>query len=160
MAPWWSPLLGVGVGFLLARVYEWFMARFRNRGHWRALRAELQVCRERAKTYETDAKAAPLYRLPIVVFPNSFPALLTDAAVDEDAARALIECYSEVESLNRGLDLIQEARERNDQQALLMEYDRNRLKAQRLFNESCPRALEVVNSRCRNRLLDMLIPKG
>jgi hypothetical protein len=56
MSPWWSSLVGVIVGFILVRVYDWLAAQTQNRGHWRALR-ELQLCRERARTYEIDVTA-------------------------------------------------------------------------------------------------------
>ena len=128
----WAALLGVLLGFILAEGREWWARRRRRRTHWGALRAEIEFCRGLAETYLRDRVVAPLYRLPTAAYSQSFPALLGDAAVAETEVQSLIQFFSEVETLNRGLDLAQTARERSDAQALQAEFERNLLKAQRL----------------------------
>jgi hypothetical protein len=137
MTPWWVPLvaalLGVTVGFFLTQAKEILSRRQRRRTHWAALRAELEFCRRRAETYVRDRVAAPLYRLPTSAYSHSFPALLSDGAVTEVEADALMQFFSEVETLNRGLDLAQAAREGGDNAAVSVEFQRNTVKASRLF---------------------------
>jgi hypothetical protein len=128
----WSSLVGVLLGFLLSQGVEWLRRRRQRRGHWGALRAEIDFCKGLAETYRDAVYAAPLYRLPVVTYTHSLPALLGDGAVNETEAGALVQFFSEVETLNRGLDLAQAARERDDQQTIRDEHGRNLLKIQRL----------------------------
>jgi hypothetical protein len=134
--PWWLPwlgLIGVVLGFILAQGKDWWSRYFRRKSYWAALRAELEFCREQAEIYMKDPYAAPLYRLPVTVYTHSFPALLGDGAVSEEDANALMRFFTEVATLNRGLDLANAARDRNDNNATLQaEVNRNRIKAQRL----------------------------
>ena len=98
-----------------------------------ALRAEIEFCRRLAETYVRDRVIALLYRLPTTAYSQSFPVLLSDAAVAETEVQSLMQFFSEVETLNRGLDLAQTARESGDEQALQAEFERNLLKATRLM---------------------------
>jgi hypothetical protein len=129
----WAALLGVLLGFVLAEVKETWARRRRRMAHWGALRAEIEFSRRLAETYVRDGVPAPLYRLPTTAYSQSFPALLSDAAVAESEGRSLIQFFSEVETLNRGLDLAQTARESGDEQAHQAEFERNLLKARRLM---------------------------
>jgi hypothetical protein len=137
--PWWeskelwSALLGVLLGFALAEVKEALVSRKRRKAHWGALKAEIEFCRRLAETYVRDRVVAPLYRLPTTAFSQSFPALLADAAITEAEVHSLMQFFSEVETLNRGLQLAQSARESGDQQTLQAEFERNILKATRLI---------------------------
>lgn len=79
-----------------------------------------------------DHVAAPLYRLPTMAYERSLPGLLADGAVDEHDMQTLLAFFSEVETLNRGLDLAQKARESGDQVAVVQELQRNQVKARRL----------------------------
>jgi hypothetical protein len=126
-------LAGVLAGATISHGAEWLRRRQRRRAHRAALRAEIDYCRWRAETYQADDVAAPLYRLPAVTYSSSLPALLSDGVVSEPGVRALVAFFSEVETVNRGLDLVQAARERDDQQAMRAEYDRNLLKIQSLL---------------------------
>ena len=128
----WTTLIGVTTGFALAVGKEKLDRRKRLRAHWAALRAEVHYCEHVAEIYLKDSVIAPLYRLPQVAYENSFPALLADGRLTEAEVRAAIEFFVEVASLNRGLDLAQGARERNDTLALDQEYNRNRGKAANL----------------------------
>ena len=131
-----AALLGVAVGFLLNILTEWWKGRARRRAHWAALRAEMDYCRGLAETYLRDKVSAPLYRLPTVAYANSLPSLLAEAALNETDTRNLLSFFNEVETLNRGLDQIEGARLITDpterDKTLADEYNRNRLKAERL----------------------------
>lgn len=146
--PWWhSPelwaaLLGVVLGFILGEAKDWRLRRRRRRAHWAALRAEIEFCGQTATTYLQDPVQAPLYRLSTAAYSQSFPALLADGVIAETEARRMIKFFSEVHTLNRGLDLAQAARERNDEPALQAERERNLLKARRLApHDTYPQSL-------------------
>lgn len=140
-----AALLGAILGFILSEGKDCLARCRRRKSHWCALRAEIEVCRSKAETYLCDCVMAPLYRLPTTAYSQSFPVLLGDAAVAEGEVESLIEFFTEVESLNRGLDLAQTARERGDEGALQQEYGRNRLKAERLV-PSLPSAKNYYTS--------------
>jgi hypothetical protein len=137
----WAALRGVLLGFVLSEGKEAWARRRRRKAHWAALRAEIEFCGRLAETYIRDRVIAPLYRLPTTASSQSFPALLGDSAAAETDVRSLMQFFSEVETLNRGLDLAQTARENGDEQALQAEFDRNLLKATRLM----PRAAATEN---------------
>jgi hypothetical protein len=128
-----AALAGVLAGAAISHGVEWLRRRQRRRAHRAALRAEIDYCQWRAETYQADDVAAPSYRLPTVTYTSSLPALLSDGVVSEPGVRALVAFFSEVETVNRGLDLVQTARERGDQQAIRAEYDRNLLKIRSLL---------------------------
>lgn len=144
--PWWQPwlgLVGVVIGFSLSQVVEWHRRRTRRRAHWGALRSEIRLCRALAQTYSTAGYGAPLYRLPTMAYSQSLSALLGDGAVAEAEAFTLTEFFSEVATLNRGLDLAQAARD--DRPTLEVEVGRNHLKAESIERLYAP-ALAIVNS--------------
>jgi hypothetical protein len=145
MSPWWSGLVGVVVGWLLSEVVRRRDRSTRRGAQWGALRAEMHLCRGLADTYRRDPYKAPSYRLPTTAYRAAFAALLGDGAVAEDEARVLTEFFSEVETINRGLDYTQAARERNDEKALDEEVNRNHIKAGNLIDKHYQRAIEVVN---------------
>lgn len=163
--PWYqsgevaAAVTGAVVAFLLLVAYDWLRARRRRRAHFAALEAEMDYCRDLAQTYLRDGVKAPLYRLPIVAYANSLPALLSEAALGEVDTRHLLEFFNEVEALNRGLEQAEGARliaDRNEREAKLDdEYSRNTLKAQRLISANAlspsyyDRAKSVVSSHRR-----------
>lgn len=135
--PWWfeyrqvfATLGGVLIGFLLATGKEWLTKKRQRRAHWSALSAEVEICREHADVYIKDRIAAPSYRLPTMAFAGSLPALLADGQVSGPELRALMEFYMHVQTFNRGLGQINEAR--GDIEKLNAEFQRNMLKAPRL----------------------------
>jgi hypothetical protein len=143
-------LIGVVLGYALTRLTDWWKGRTRRQAHWAALGAEIDYCRDRAQIYLDDDKAAPLYRLPTVAYANSLPALLEAAALlDEADTWNLLSFFSEVETLNRGLDQVDRARlitdpverETNSQ----AEYNRNRIKAKDLVGKYYRDAKTVVD---------------
>jgi hypothetical protein len=88
-----------------------------------------------------------------MAFERSFPPLLADAAVSEHEMEALLAFYSEVQTLNRGLDLAQGARQRNDTAALTQEVQRNVVKARRLtVNDADPNYYIPIRSMLNKRL--------
>ena len=70
-------------GFVLGWLPAWANRRRRLKTHWSAIRAELDLCSERASALLHDAVQSPLYRLPSSAYLASFPALLTEGALTE-----------------------------------------------------------------------------
>lgn len=136
-ATWWyeyrqaiATLAGVVIGFCLPLAKEWWTNRRRRKAHWAALETEAEICREHADIYLADQVAAPSYRLPTRAFENSLPPLLAAGQLGVEEFRVLTEFFLQVETFNRGLDQVNEAR--GDVEKLNAEYGRNRLKAARL----------------------------
>ena len=127
---------GAVVAFVLVVTYDHLRSRRRRRAHFAALRAELEYCRSLADTYLRDQIAAPLYRLPTQAYSASMPALLAEAALSESETSSLLQFFSEVETLNRGLEQAEDSRLITDlklrEEKLNAEYGRNRIKAERL----------------------------
>lgn len=154
-----AAVTGTVVAFFLVVLYDWFRARRRRRSHFAALRAEMDYCNHLAQTYLRDRIAAPLYRLPIVAYSNSLPALLSEASLNESETHLLLSFFNEVETLNRGLDQAETARLIADPQErdakLTDEFSRNMLKAQKLVPVDAlspsyyDRAKSVIDSRLR-----------
>jgi hypothetical protein len=147
-----TAVIGAIVGAVVALgIAEWTRRR-RARGHWAALRTEIRFCMRMAEVYSRDFVSAPLYRLSTIVFRTSFPALLADAAVKEEAAQSLITFFGEVETINRGLDLVDAARQANDPLRIAQEINRNLLKVknlQRLYPDALaalPKNLQPTSS--------------
>ena len=67
-----------------------------------------------------------------MAYRNSLAALLADGALKGDEVTAVMQFFVEAETLNRGMDLAQAARARDDDKALSEEVNRNRVKASRL----------------------------
>jgi len=122
--------VGVILGFLLNEVKNVWWRRKRHLGFWRAIEAEIEFARFRADGFLTEKIAAPLYRFPDSSFRTCFPKLLSDGAVSRDEVTVLVAFFSELETLNRGLDRAAEVED--DTQRLHEEYGRNRKKATRL----------------------------
>ena len=147
----WTTLIGAAVGFLAATAKESWDRHKRQRVHWAALRAEITYCNQIAVTYLNDKIAAPSYRLPTVAYSQSLPGLLADGRLAEHETRSLLEFFTQVDSLNRGLDLAQAARGNPDKSVLEKEYERNLLKARGLLRGDEDRktyydsALEIID---------------
>ena len=92
------------LGFVLAVLPMWFNRKRRLNGHFYALRAELKMCKEKAKVFLKDEIASPLYRMPSKVYEVAVPILLAENAMTEDETIAIIRFYSQAEDINRGLD--------------------------------------------------------
>ena len=126
-----SGLFGAVLVFLAGL---WALARQRAariKGNWSVLFVEVRECGRTAKGYLKGNVLAPLYRLPTISFETCYPALLTDAGLDEDKADILLKFFTEVQTLNRGLDLTEDLW-RTAPNKLKEAYERNCLKARRV----------------------------
>ena len=119
------------VGFLLGLIPGWIARGRRLRGHWGALRAELELCAEQGHALLSDHVGAPLYRFPTMVYEASLPVLLADGDVSEEESMALGRFYCQVQEINRGLD--NAAAVIADTQRLEQEFQRNVLKCRDLI---------------------------
>ena len=119
------------VGFLLGLLPGWIARGRRLRGHWGALRAELELCAEQGHALVSDHVGAPLYRFPTMAYEASLPVLLADGDVSEEESMALGRFYCQVQEINRGLD--NAAAVIADTQRLEQEFQRNVLKCRDLI---------------------------
>ena len=119
------------VGFLLGLIPGWIARGRRLRGHWGALRAELELCAEQGQALLSDYVGAPLYRFPTMAYEASLPVLLADGDVSEEESMALGRFYCQVQEINRGLD--NAAAVIADTQRLEQEFQRNILKCRDLI---------------------------
>jgi hypothetical protein len=121
-------------GMLVGLIPGWAARKRRLKTHWRALRAELILCNEKA-TMVFSAEPlvmAPLYRLPLTTYRTSFAVLLSDGAVSEADVRVLGRFFGQVEDINRGLDNAAAMFSTGHTEKLQQEFDRNCLKARGL----------------------------
>ena len=129
---------GAAIGALATQFKEWRARKRRQKAHWYALSAEVELCREMAETFYGARYASPLYRLSTLAYLHSFPGLLADGAARmKQDTRAVTQFYNQVEALNRGLDQANDARDDDqklkDNQKLKEEHLRNRMKAEDLI---------------------------
>ena len=122
------------LGLLVGLLPPWFARKRRLKTHWRALRAEVTQCSERATVVFTSQPLvmAPLYRLPLMTYQASFPVLLADGAVSESEVRTLGRFFSQVQDINRGLDNAAETNKADKLAKLEQEFERNCFKAKAL----------------------------
>jgi len=146
-------LLGVVVGVVSTQSVAWWQKRKRQIGHWRALSAEIEICRDRAQAYITDHVLAPLYRLPALAYEEGFPPMLADGVLLEDEVRAVLSFYNIVEQINRGLDQAHQAAINEQEERLGREAGRIGLKAHELVDRDklYDRIRAVVNSHLPKR---------
>jgi len=79
---------------------------------WGAISAEVESYASMASEFVQpvggDRVMSPQWRLSTTVFQASLPALIADAAPSEREVQELLHFYREADSLNRGLDWLQE----------------------------------------------------
>ena len=101
---WWVSPLSVGVGVLLgfgvSEFREWRRREQERVGHFEALAAELQICADMARSYLRVKIRAPSYRMPLIAYQRSLPALLADGVLTFDETQALIRFYVTAQSFN------------------------------------------------------------
>ncbi len=97
-------ILGVVLGFFLAFFPPWYDRKRRLKGHFQALRAELDLVKEKVEIFLKDKIGSPLYRMPLRVYEVAVPILLTEKALSEEEVTSLARFYSQAEDINRGLD--------------------------------------------------------
>jgi hypothetical protein len=127
-------LLGTWVGYRLKASDEKKDRARRVRATWGAISAEVEACKRMATVYlapneQGQRIGAPQWRLPDVMLTSSLRALLADGDPSEPEVDALLKYHTEAETLNRGLDLAQEATGAAD---LRRHMELNDLKARRL----------------------------
>lgn len=124
--------LFVLLGFILGCVPIWLDRKRKLKTHWAAIRAEFNLCHERASALLHDAISSPLYRLPISTYQSSFSILLAEGALSESEVLTMGRFFCQVQDMNRGLDNAAAMVHVNDMVGLNREYERNLLKADRL----------------------------
>lgn len=139
----WTGIIGVIIGFVLGHFASYYEKVQRRRFHIAALRAEINLCERQARNYLTDPVAAPLYRLPTAAFSASFPAVLIDGGISRSAVEDLESFALFVHEINRGLDNVHRAVERNDNDAIAAEANRLRVKCDHFLN-----AFELHGEHC------------
>ena len=122
-------LLGVVLGFFLAFFPPWYDRKRRLKGHFQALRAELDLVKEKAKIFLEDKIPSPLYRMPLRVYEVAVPILLTENALTEAETMSVARFYSQAEDINRGLDNAAAMLAQRDDEGLKREVGRLILKA-------------------------------
>ena len=123
-----SGLLGAIIVFIGGYAVRFVGQRRQIRGNWGALYAEVQQCGVLAETYRLAGVAATSYRLPTVCYQNSLPSLLSLYGITEQETSILLKFYSQVETVNRGLDQADLAYQAQDQVRLQGEFSRLLLK--------------------------------
>jgi len=88
-----------------------------------ALGAEIDFCSRLAATYAKGTVKAPLYRFPATVYQTVYPALVGWGLPDSDIS-ALTGFYSQVDQMNRGLDIIERYRAAHDDNNVDAEFNR------------------------------------
>jgi hypothetical protein len=103
-------ILGAVLGYVSARLRDWHERKRTQRGHLEALKAEILICSAIAEWYLRERYMAPAYRVPLIAYEKSLPALLAEGLLSEKDTSAIIHFYVTGRSLNLCLDLAQEAR--------------------------------------------------
>lgn len=123
------------LGFVLAYLPKYFDRKRKLKTHWCAIRAEIEMCKEKGKILLINGKESPLYRLPVVAFETSFPILLAEGIVTEDELLVLGRFSGQVQDINRGLDSAAEMYKVGDEQRRKKEHNRNCLKVKTLVHD-------------------------
>lgn len=122
----------VMLGFFLSFVPQWFDRRRKIKTHWAALRAEANLCNEKAIEYMKVGVMAPLYRLPTIAFEKSFPVLLIEGELSEEESLSINRYFAQAQDINRGLDNATAMAHADQPKKLEVEYQRNFIKATEL----------------------------
>ncbi|MCZ6517554.1 MAG: hypothetical protein O6763_08700 [Gammaproteobacteria bacterium] len=128
-------LISVVVGFVLGRGSFSLDRRRRVKTHRGALRAEANMCVQRARNYIKGPVLSPVYRAPMEAHAVAFPELLRDGVFSEDDVTVIEEFYSQVGDFNRTLDFIHDARSQ-DSSRFTQETRRAKAKAQVVVDAS------------------------
>ena len=128
-------VLLIVIGFVLGFVPSWLDRKRRLRAHLQAIRAEMQLARERANMLLNDNIMAPLYRLPVSGYQTSFPILLAEGVLSEEGALSLGDYFCQVQNINRGLDNATAMAHANDDAGIRREYERLLIKARCLMED-------------------------
>jgi hypothetical protein len=127
-----SGLLGAVIVLIVGYAVRFVEQRIQIRGNWGALHAEVQQCGLLAETYRLAGVAAPSYRLPTICYQSCLPALLSLSGISEEETCAVLKFYSQVETVNRGLDQADMAYQAQDDARLQGEFSRLLLKCAKI----------------------------
>ncbi len=125
----WQVIIGVMLGFALGLIPPWWVRRRRLLGHWRVLRVEIEACGRFAQSLLDEQVQSPLYRLPVLSYEISYPAILADGAPTGPEISTLTKFFGHVLEVNRGLDNADEWLKIGDDGKLKRERDRINLMA-------------------------------
>lgn len=129
-------LLGVLGGYKLKSVDDKNAKQKRLRATWGAISAEVEVARESSEEYvkhgSGDGAFVPQWRLPDVLITNALHALITDGDPSHLEVKAILQYHNEAQSLNRGIDLAQDALTEGRQENAVSRTGLNSKKAKRL----------------------------
>jgi hypothetical protein len=131
-------LIGVVLGFLLSEIPRRRREQQARLSRLHAVRIEVEHCGEMLRTFIRDPKLAPLYRLPTGAGEHALGAIATDGTLGDAATQSLLRYYTQVDEVNRGLDLATQARAADNSKMLAEEFDR-------LFNFKVPGLLNAPN---------------
>jgi hypothetical protein len=134
--PWWSSIVATVAGALVGAFIVFWLGRSKDeatrasrlKSCWSAVRAELEICGTMGIRYLTPPHTimAPAYRWPTVAREKVLPELLLLAGLNTDDTRDLLGYFIEVDALNRGLDMAQDAHSRGEDETLRQLFERNR----------------------------------
>ncbi len=125
----WQVIIGVMLGFALGLIPPWWVRRRRLLGHWRVLRVEIEACGRFAESLLDEQVQSPLYRLPVLSYEISYPAILAEGASTGREISTLTKFFGHVLEVNRGLGNADEWLKIGDDGKLKRERDRINLKA-------------------------------
>ena len=145
-APIWVPLLSVSIGALwgfgVAEARDLIHRRRQRRGNFEALGVELQMCGDLASGYLRDKVMAPAYRMPLMAYEHSLPALLVDGVLSVAETNALLRFYVNAMAFNFSVDQVQAVlmMKEDSRPPMRLEHETNRvrLKAGKLCRGSQP----------------------
>ena len=94
------------IGFFSNYLLQFFQKRKRIRNHLGAISVEADIAKDYAHQLTADIVVSPSYRLPVLSYESTFSLILSEGALTADEIKTIMEFYSLVDSINRGLDLI------------------------------------------------------
>lgn len=151
------------VGFILARLYDLYLKHMGVYSCIRSIGIDVDLALEYAQQFIRDEVYAPSYRFPMMAYQSSFPIILVKGGLQEADAKVLTRYFTQVDSINRGLDLIAsipfiEKKVRQDDTERVLTYNmRNRLKAEELI-QIYPETRAVIDKCKGRRWLGLKIP--
>ena len=148
-------VVGAILGIVITKAWDWWIQKRLIHAHRNALAREIEICREHSQTYQQDGIQAPLYRLPTQFYTSSLPALIANRALHNDEVDALIRFYNQAETMNRGLEQINAARQ-IDSVTFTNEHNRNMRKARELVAQYYPAARDAVATKPPGRVCAFL----
>ena len=138
-------MLGAVLGAVLAYLPRFLSTRQKLIANRALLLVEIEACRKMAATYLSAGIASPAYRLPSLGWSQSIPQIIAIGMIDQTQIEAVQDFYTEVASLNRGLD--QADRHMGDDTRLDVEANRARLKSRNILDryEKAKGAVEAIS---------------